>query len=96
MRPGGDVLAPTLIRSVDPKFTPEAMQARIQGTVELEAVVQANGTVGMVRVTRSLDPIHGLDIEAIRAARQWVFRPGTRGGQPVDVIVKLIVDFRIH
>jgi TonB family protein len=96
MRPGGDVLPPTLVRSVDPQFTAEAMQARIQGTVELEVVVQANGTVGTVRVVRSLDAIHGLDIEASRAAKQWIFRPGTRAGQPVDVLVRLILEFTIH
>jgi TonB family protein len=96
MRPGGDVLAPILIKSVDPRFTADAMQARIQGSVELEVVVLANGTVGPVRVVRSLDARFGLDIEAIRAAKQWLFRPGTRAGQPVDVVVRLIVDFTIH
>ena len=96
VRPGGDVLPPTLIKSVDPQFTADAMQARIQGTVELEVVVQANGTVGIVRVVRSLDAIHGLDLEATRAAKQWVFRPGTRAGQPVDVLVRLLLEFAIH
>lgn len=96
MRAGGDVLAPTLIRSVQPTYTGEAMMAKIQGTVELEAVVLANGTVGDVRVKRSLDRTNGLDIEAIRAARQWLFRPGTQSGRPVDVIVTLIIDFTIH
>lgn len=96
LRPGGDVLAPILIKSVDPRFTAEAMRARIQGSVELEVVVLENGTVGPVRVVRSLDARYGLDIEAIRAAKQWLFRPGTRAGRPADVLVRLIVDFTIH
>jgi len=49
-----------------------------------------------VRVVRSLDAIHGLDLEATRAAKQWVFRPGTRAGQPVDVLVRLLLEFAIH
>jgi periplasmic protein TonB len=95
-RAGGDVLPPTLIRSVDPTYTSDAMLSKIQGTVELEAVVLANGSIGDVRVTRSLDRVHGLDQEAIRAAKQWQFRPGTQAGKPVDVIVTLIIDFSIH
>jgi protein TonB len=95
-RPGGDVTAPTLIRSVDPRYTNEALIAKLAGTVELEAVVLANGTVGPVRVTQSLDAVHGLDQEALIAARQWLFRPGTQQGRPVDVIVKLVIAFHIR
>jgi len=95
-RAGGDVLPPTLIHTVEPQYTPDAMLRKIQGTVQLEAVVLANGSVGDVRVTRSLDRVHGLDQEAIRAARRWQFRPGTQAGKPVDVIVMLIIDFTIH
>lgn len=94
--PGGDVLAPTLIRSVDPKYTNEALVARLSGTVEIEAVVLANGTVGPMKITKSLDPVHGLDQEALIAARQWLFQPGTQRGQRVDVLVKLIIEFRIR
>lgn len=94
--PGGDVLAPTVIRSVPPQYTSEAMMAKLQGRVELAVVVLANGTVGDVRVLRSLDRAHGLDAEAIKAARQWLFRPGTRAGQPIDVLVTLILEFTLH
>lgn len=94
--PGGDVLPPTVIRSVPPDYTSEAMMAKIQGHVELAVVVLANGSVGDVRVLRSLDRAHGLDAQAIKAAKQWIFRPGTRAGQPVDVLVTLILDFTLH
>ena len=45
-----------------------------------------DGTVGDVRITRSLDPDFGLDEEAIKAARQWLFEPGTRFGAPAAAI----------
>jgi protein TonB len=93
---GGDVIAPTLLRSVDPVYTAGALAAKLSGTVELEAVVLTNGTVSAVRVTKSLDAAYGLDQEAIKAARQWLFRPGTQQGKPVDVYVKLILEFHIR
>lgn len=78
-----------------PSYTSEAMQARIQGVVLLEAVVKADGTVDNVRVIRSLDPKFGLDLEAIKAAKRWRFEPGTRLGEPVPVIVTIELTFTL-
>jgi len=62
--------------------------------VLLFGVVRVDGTVGDVRVTKSLDP--GLDQEAIVAAKQWRFRPGRDAtGMPVPVLVTIILDFRL-
>jgi periplasmic protein TonB len=91
---GNGVSSPTLVRSRDPEYTSDAMRKKTQGNVELEVVVRANGTVGDVRVTKSLDP--ELDQQAIKAAKQWLFRPGTLAGSPVDVYVTLIIEFRLH
>jgi periplasmic protein TonB len=91
---GGDVLPPTLLRSVDPKFTAEALAAKITGTVDLEVVVRADGTVGQIRVLKTLD--RGLDQEAIQAARQWIFSSGTHHGRPVAVVVRILLDFRLR
>ena len=80
-----------------PKYTSEAMRAKIQGQVELEAVVLPNGTIGEVRIVKSLDKQYGLDQEAIAAAKQWLFRPGTdKDGRPIPVIVTLVLEFRLH
>jgi periplasmic protein TonB len=93
---GGAVTPPVPIREVKPIYTPAALASKIQGSVTLEVEVLANGTVGNVRVLRSLDRINGLDQEAIRAARQWLFIPGKIGGRPVDVIVQLILEFNLR
>jgi len=53
------------------------------------------GTVGDVKVVRSLDANYGLDQEAIKAAKQWVFAPGTRSGEPVPVMVSIELTFVI-
>jgi protein TonB len=94
-RPGNGVVAPTLLKQVAPLYTPGAMERRIQGTVVLEAVIGVDGTPTAIRVVRSLDA-YGLDAEAIRAARQWRFTPGRLGETPVEVLVNIVLDFRIH
>jgi TonB family protein len=58
--------------------------------------VRSDGTVGDVQVTRSLDRTFGLDEEAVKAARQWQFSPGTRLGQSVAVIVSIELSFSLR
>jgi protein TonB len=87
---------PRLIREVKPQYTADAMRAKIQGTVLLECVILPDGTVGRVEVVRSLDPTFGLDQEAIKAARQWRFVPGTRFGEPVAVLVTIELTFTLR
>ena len=94
-RPGGGVKAPRLISDVKPQYTPEAMQARIQGTVWLLAVVLTTGEVGEVEVTQSLDTVYGLDDEAVKALRQWRFEPGTKDGKAVAVRVEVEMTFKL-
>ena len=95
-RPGNGVLTPQLVRQVKPSYTSEAMRAKVQGVVLLECVVQTDGTVGNCNVERSLDSAFGLDNEAIKAAKQWRFRPGTRQGEPVPVLVTIELTFTLR
>jgi periplasmic protein TonB len=95
-RPGNGVTQPRLLREVKPNYTAEAMRAKIQGVVWLEAVVLENGSVGQVRVTRSLDPTFGLDMEAERTVKKWVFAPGTRLGQAVPVLIEIEMSFTLR
>ena len=95
-RPGNGVISPQLIREVKPTYTADAMRAKIQGVVWLEAVVMENGSVGQVRVTRSLDPTFGLDQEAEKTVKKWLFRPGTRLGQPVPVLIEIEMSFTLR
>jgi TonB family protein len=95
-RPGSGIELPRVIREVKPQYTADAMRAKIQGVVELEAVVQPDGTVGAVQVTRSLDRTFGLDQQAINAVKQWRFIPGTRLGQAVPVLVTVELTFTLR
>src|SRR5689334_991465 len=95
-QPGNGVSWPSIVREEKPKYTSDAMRAKIQGQVELEIVVLENGTVGEVRVTKSLDRTYGLDQAAMDAAKKWVFLPGKREGVAVATRVGLVLEFRLH
>jgi len=95
-RPGNGVNLPKVLREVRPNYTSDAMRAKVQGVVVLECVVRPDGTVGDVQIVRSLDSTFGLDQEAIKAAKQWRFAPGTRMGEPVPVLVSIELTFTLR
>jgi TonB family protein len=95
-RPGNGVAMPEVLNEVKPSYTADAMRQKIQGIVMVEAVVMPDGSVGQVQVVRSLDGTFGLDQEAIKAVRRWRFRPGTRFGQPVPVLVEIELTFTLR
>jgi protein TonB len=96
--PGSGATDPVLIKEVKPSYTADAMRAKIQGAVEMDAVVRADGSVdpASIRVVRSLDRVFGLDEQAIIALRQWRFRPGTYKGQAVAVRVAVELTFTLR
>jgi periplasmic protein TonB len=95
-RPGNGVTLPVPISQPRPSYTSDAMRAKVQGVVLLECVVQRDGSVSDVNIVRSLDPTFGLDQEAIKTARQWRFRPGTRLGEPVPVYITIELTFTLR
>jgi TonB family protein len=92
-RLGSGVEPPVLRRRVEPRYTQEALKAKLQGTVVLEVVIRSDGTVGEVRILRGLDP--GLDENAVDAVRRWLFVPGKFRGRPVDIVAEVVVEFRL-
>jgi TonB family protein len=95
-QPGNDVLLPHVLKQVRPNYTREAMRAQIQGIVVLEGIVEIDGTLNQIQVIRSLDANYGLDEEAVKAARQWRFSPGTRQGEPVRVAITIELSFTLR
>ena len=90
---GGGVSAPVLRFKVEPEYSEDARKARMQGTVVLRIEVWPDGKAHNIHVVRSLGL--GLDNQALRAVRQWVFQPGTRDGIPVRVEANVEVSFRL-
>ena len=95
-RPGSGIEPPVVVKEVKPQYTPEAMRAKIQGSVWLECVVVPEGICVDIQVVRSLDPVFGLDQEAVKAAKQWRFIPGKRQNQPVPVLVTIDMNFTLR
>jgi protein TonB len=94
-RPGGDVAEPQLIKGAKPNYTADAMKAKVEGSVFMEAVVLTDGTVGEVRVVRSLDKKLGLDDLAVTTVKDWRFTPGTKNGIAVPVVVEVQMSFTL-
>lgn len=95
-QPGNGVTLPRILREVKPAYTSDAMRAKVQGTVLLQCVVRPDGSVSDIQVLRSLDSVFGLDQEAMKAARQWRFAPGTRMGQAVPVQITIELTFTLR
>jgi len=91
-RVGGEVRPPELIHDVKPVYPPLARQARIQGTVGMEAVITGAGVIESLRL------LHGhplLAPAALDAVRQWRYRAATLNGKPVDVALSIEVHFTL-
>ena len=86
---------PVLLSHENPRYTEEALKKRIRGAVMLQCVVETTGVCSNLRITKPLDP-EGLDEQALRAARNWRFQPGTRFGQPVPVSVTMEMRFTVR
>ena len=93
LRFGPGMTAPKLTKSARPNYPPEAMRAKIAGKVSLEMVVQADGTVGEVRVVRSLDRKFGLDDAAVKAVKEMRFSPAMKDGMAVPVLLSTEIAF---
>jgi TonB family protein len=94
-KPGPGVTLPRVVREVKPDYTPEALQAKIQGSMALTTVVGVDGVPGRIVVTRSLDAEHGLDAAAVAALEQWRFEPGRKDGKAVPVEVEIEMRFTL-
>jgi TonB family protein len=90
----GTIVQPSVIREVKPQYPDAALAAGRSGEVTLECVVNPDGSVGEVRVITSLDP--SLDAEAVKALKQWQFKPGSKDGKPVPVAVTVEVTFSVR
>jgi TonB family protein len=88
----GDLVPPVATVKVDPAYPAEAQREGLTGTVILYAVIHADGSVGEIRVLRSLDD--RLDASARTALERWRFRPGSRNGTAVELEAVIQIPFK--
>ncbi|MGH9528806.1 MAG: energy transducer TonB [Terriglobales bacterium] len=80
------------IRNVTPVYPPLARQARIQGTVLLQAIISKDGSIQGLRVISG----HPMLIPAaIDAVKQWKYKPYILNGEPVEVDTQITVNFTL-
>lgn len=90
---GSDMTLPRVVADRKPEYTRNAMRARVEGSVEVEAIVGIDGTISEPRIIRSLHP--ELDEQALAAVSQWRFVPGAINGKPAAMLVDIDVSFKL-
>jgi protein TonB len=81
-----------LIRKVQPAYPPLARSARIQGVVELQAVISKQGAIENLRVLTGHPMLVSAAVEAVR---QWRYRPYILNNEPVEVETQITVNFSL-
>jgi TonB family protein len=84
---------PEALTRVPPVYPVEARRTGIEGTVMVQCLALSDGTVGDVRIVKS---IPGLDEAAAACVRQWRFKPAMAKGQPITVWVAVPVKFTLR
>ena len=84
---------PRVVKKVEPQYTPDARDAKIEGTVTLQLTIDPDGKARNMVVTRSLDA--GLDQSAMDAIGQWQFEPARKDGNAVRCAAAIEVNFHL-
>ncbi len=85
---------PRVLNSIDPSSNEYAQKYGIAGMELLRIVVDATGVPRQMAIERPIG--FGLDEKAVEAIKNSRFRPAMANGQPVPVVVDLVVTFRIY
>jgi TonB family protein len=91
---GDGVTPPQVLNSIDPSSNEFAQKYGIAGMELLRTVVDSTGVPRQIVIARPIG--FGLDEKAVEAVKNSHFRPATVNGQPVPVVVDLVVTFRIY
>lgn len=92
-RVGGKVRPPTPLATPPPEYPALARQARVEGVVNLEAIIAVDGTIRSVRLVRG--PAL-LAAAAIAAVRTWRYTPPALNGEPIELLMYVDVRFQLN
>jgi periplasmic protein TonB len=92
VRVSSGVVSGLLLRKVNPVYPPLARQARIQGTVVLQAQISKTGDIENLQLITG-HPM--LAPAAIEAVKQWKYKPYLLNGEPVEVDTQVQVNFTL-
>ena len=89
----GEIKEPRVTKRVTPEYPEQAKADRIQGRVELDIVIGTDGKVLQTEVKKSV-PL--LDEATVAAVSQWEYTPTLLNGQPIEVILRVRVNFVLN
>jgi TonB family protein len=94
LRVGGNVQAAKIVRMTRPIYPPQMKEARVTGTVVLQAVISREGNVLNLE---SISPeVHPDLVEAaMEAVRQWQYEPTLLNGEPVEIVTLININFTL-
>ncbi len=93
LRIGGNLQSTKLVFKSTPKYPSEAKQDRIQGAVQLNAVIKRDGSLAELRVINS--PHAALTQSALAAVSQWRYSPTHLNGEPVEVETRISINYTL-
>jgi len=82
----------SLANLVEPAYSAEAVQEKVDGTVKLRATISADGTVGYLDAEsgpRALLP------NSLTAVRNWRYNPTLLNGKPIETQEEITIVFRL-
>jgi protein TonB len=86
---------PLYRRNPPPDYPPLARRRGLEGTVQLDVLINSHGGVNQVRLAETSG--HDLlDRAAIAAVENWLFQPGKRGDETIDMWVRVPIRFALH
>ncbi len=93
--PGPGVVMPSLVSITKPEYPAVARRLRVQGTVEVDVLVDETGTVRDTRLVSGVRQDVGMNEAALAAARTAKYRPATKDGVRVKIWTRLRVPFKL-
>jgi len=89
---GGDVKEPQAVYKPQPEYPPLALYARIEGVVQIDAIIDEHGNVVQMRAV-SGHPL--LITAALDAVKQWKYQPTYLNGVPWPLELTIYITFSL-
>jgi len=90
---GGEVRPAKLIKSVAPDYPVVARTQHVSGDVQIDALIDAEGNVGAMKVLSGSPLLHQA---ALNALKQWKYQPAELDGKPTSMHLTVTIQFRVQ
>jgi TonB family protein len=80
------------VKKVPPDYPPMARQMKVQGKVEVDVVIDADGNVEEVKILSGNALLTGAVVNSVK---KWKFTPFTQNGAPAKAVAALDFDFKL-